>query len=306
MATGTGENLAFASDQAEQAANAFIDWAKDHTNEVLEVRPYDPEKNPDQRMDVVTLEPSPDLDVARRWGRTGMGAKNYDQLVKDLRSVGATSLVKANLLKDRSTLFGTAHLRDTFDTALTHNVLLGAMDNEGFADQNVVIANTMMKFLNIGGVAVPEVLTLSGRVIFGVPVSGGRANGVPTEVTSAINRLASPKIKEALADGVALHRAMTGTRAKDIILPNGQLAKMIPLVPAEAIKSVVKRMPDAVGIAMDTGEFGNAKAFAMEPQVITAKEQVHEFMEDIAYHNSQLANELVFYGLPEGAQILER
>lgn len=306
MAIRPEENLEVLRAQTDQAVDAYIDWAKGHTNDLIELRDYDPERNPDQRLETVSLEPAPDLAVAKRWGAAGLGAETYRKLIDDMRELGALSLLERNLDIGKSTLFATAHLRDTLDTAISHNTLFVAVGDPDFAERNIIIANTMMKFLNIGGVAVSEVLSYSGRVIYGSPPDGGQGSGLPSEVASAINRLASPEITLALSEGAAIHRAMTGTRAKDIVLADGRPAKMVPRVPEDSTRSVVKRMPDAVGLAMDTARFGQGKAALVGPVRISSRQQVHGFMQELVDANAAISGEAVFYGLPDGARRVKR
>lgn len=302
MAIRAEENLEIVRARTDETVDAYINWAEGHTNDVIEVRGYDPERNPDQRLETVSLEPAPDLAVARRWGMAGLGPETYQKLITGLRDIGAISLLERNLAEDKSTLFATAHLRDTLDTAISHNALFVAVGRPEFAKRNIIIANSMMKFLNIGGVAVPEVLSYSGRVIFGSPTKGSQDKSVPAEVAAAINRLASPEITLALSEGAAIHRAMTGTRAKDIVCPDGRPAKMVPRIEDDSTRSVVKRMPDAIGIAMDTAEFGLGKAALVGPVRIESREQVHDFMQDLVEANAAISGEQVFYGLPAGAR----
>lgn len=274
-------------------------WVESHLGGIITEIPYRPE-NENQWIDRVELEPSPSLESARRIGEVGMGLNGYSRLVSDFQKAKIVETVVDNSTRNISTLIATLHLNDTLDTAITHNALFVASGNPEFAKINVVLANYIMSRMAIGGIAVDEVLSYSGRQIRALPEAA--AEFIEPEIRKFMGSIAIPRFTKVLREGVALHRAPSGTRGKRIILSDGSPALMVPRVDDNAAQTIRKRTPIAVGVPMNV-EVGNSSAHVLSPRKIESDQDLHFLMEEMVDAANDLFDEQVVYGLPKGAQL---
>ncbi|MBX4197331.1 hypothetical protein KW801_02105, partial [Candidatus Saccharibacteria bacterium] len=244
-------NLSYTNEEEIGGQKVLGEWAKPHTNELLSVLPYNPDKYPFQPLDVIYLEPNTDIEKARQIGELGIGKVAYDALVDDLRRYGLINEIKQRGALGKSALMASLHFRNIIDTPLGHNASLIASEDERFADMNVMLANHMVKRLQIGGIAVAEIIQMSGVTIYGHPLNGALKYGMNPDITQSGNRALAPIFRYLLESGVLLHTAPSETRAKNIILKDGRKAKMIPLTKDSFAGAVKKRMPLAAALAMD-------------------------------------------------------
>ncbi len=281
-----------------QAHEGLGIWVQSHLNDLLSELPYDP-NNPNQWIDRVALDAKPSLEMARRFGEVGMGEANYNQLIRDLQQAKVVEGIINNRGQGESTLIATLHLQDTLDTAITHNSLFVASDDPEFAEINVILANFIMSRMALGGVAVDEVLTLSGKEVRALPAAA--VEYIEPETIRFITRLAIPAITDLLNEGIALHRAPTGTRATKRNLKDGTPVKIVPVIDEGTARTLRRRTPTVVGIPMNV-EFGNTKAEVLAPRKIETEKDLHRLMTEMVEIAKDLSGEQVFYGLPKGAR----
>ncbi|MBX4197393.1 hypothetical protein KW801_02455, partial [Candidatus Saccharibacteria bacterium] len=91
---------------------------------------------------------------------------------------------------------------------------------------------------------------------------------------------------------------------KNIILKDGRKAKMIPLTKDSFAGAVKKRMPLAAALAMDIKP-GNGIARLIDPIQVEDNSDVHYLMKTATEVLSEISEELIFYGMPEGAKLAE-
>lgn len=279
-------------------------WAASHEDENLTFFPYD--GSPDQRLDRVLLEPiaKPDIETARLVGRLGVGPEIYERTVSYLQASGIIEEVDNEARHRRSTLVASLHLRDTFDTAMSHNMLFAASDNPDFVHRNLVLSNYIMSLLKIKGTNVNTLMTASGSELRAFPDVA--VQYVRPEVVQMINRAMSPILKVKLANGTAFHRALTGTRGRKIELKDGSPALMIRRIDAGTAFSTIKRTPKVVAMPMDV-HFGNTKidSDAIEIRTLKTEKDIHLLMTDMVEAVNGMTKDQVFYGLPKGAREVE-
>lgn len=292
------------SDEDELAGQTALgEWAKSHANDLVSVLPYDPELYPFQRLDVIHLEPKPNLDRARQFGELGIGKETYNNFLADLQRFGLIKEVHQRARRKESSLMATAHLHNIIDTPLGHNAAFVASGDEDFADINVLVANHMVKRLQIRGAAVPEIIQASGHIVFGHPLPGARDHGLPEHIIQTGNRALNPILVDLLERGVLFHRAPTDTRASDIELEDGVKAKSLPVVDASFAHTVKKRMPFTIGAAIDVRP-GRGSARLLSPIQIFRPDEIHYVMTKMTEALTEISGEPVFYGMPEGARLI--
>ena len=291
----------------EEAQAAFELWAPSHAEPPVCVIPYDLERFPGQRFDILRHEATPSLDIARYAGEKSLGAAAYQQLLDGYRKLGVVEGIRAKAADGISTLVATAHLKDVLDTAIVHNALFVASGDEGFAAKNIIIANPMMKRLgiNIDGevFAVTDVLRFAGPIIFALP-NAALNYGVSRETLSQYGRAFAPVFKEAGKQGSAVHWALSGTRAKNIHYQDGSLGKMLPLVDEGVANIVRRRTPNALGVVIDLNQDDPPSRVLPARELQTAGD-VHRLMAEIAQATSEITCANVPYGLPAGAEIID-
>jgi hypothetical protein len=292
-------------------ADAFIqplleEWAKDHVDESLEVIPYDREKYPGQPLDVIRLEAIPALSVGEFAGQITMGEEPYSSLINSLRHNGLIDELASKATAGQSSLVATAHLKNVVDTALAHNAVAVASGNEEFVHRNVIIANPMLKRLGfmVNGelIAANEILRMSGPIIFAMP-DAARSYGIPDEIIGMYGRAFTPEFTSAIKKGALIHWALTGTRAKDILLDDGSQAKMLPEVSEEVARIAQKRTPNAMAIAVNIDRNGSSSK-VIQPRELQQTSDVHSLMQELADATKQITDSNVVYGLPETAVLL--
>ena len=289
----------------QQVHQGLSQWVQSHLNEVLGEMPYDPQ-NPNHHIDRVLLEANPSLERAKQYGLLGAGEVGYSQLIKDFKKYGVVDLVRANASDDNetkkpsSTLIATLHLSSALDTAITHNALFVASGDEEFANKNVVLANYIMSIMTIYGLPVDEVLTASGMEIRAL--TDGALKYIDPNTAQHMGRLALPVLNGVLRQGVAMHQAPSGTRAKDIILKNGTPAKSVDIIPEPVIRTIRKKTPWVVGVPMIV-EPNRATGEVLEPRLMQEDCDVHKLMQDMVDAADSISEEPVFYGMPDGAQV---
>lgn len=284
----------------EQIAHVGLGtWASSHEDDIIKILPYDPD-NPYQQIDQVELEAHPSLENARLYGEAGMGQENYDQLVSDFQSNGIVDTVINNAKKNQSTLIASLHLPNTLDTPLTHNALFVSSGDPEFAEINVLLSNFIMSRMSLGGIAVEQIMASSGRRIRALPEAAKLY--IAPRTVEYMGRLAIPVLTRTLRQGVALHRALTGTRSKPIILRDGTPAQMIPRIEDSVAKTTVKRTPTIVGVPMEM-RFGSTHAHVLPPKRVGKVEEVHRLMHDMVEAVNESATQPVVYGMPPRAQL---
>lgn len=294
------EALGLADMQARRD-RVFGEWVKGHLDELISQRPFD-ETERHQAIEVVHIEPQPSLEIARSIGEASTGEAAHRKLVQDFQDKGVIEEMKARSSKGKSSLIALLHLDSAFDAAITHNALFVASGELEFADRNVVVANQLMNIMNIYGVSVPEVLIKSGHLVSGIPFDGAEKHGMDPDISEFVNRLVATELKILLEAGVVVHRALSGTRSKRVVLEDGTHARMVPRVSDQDAFMTKKRTPYVVGVPMLVKP-GDSMATVLEPREITTKEEVHELMEEMADTASEMTGERIVYGLPEGAKI---
>lgn len=280
----------------------FDEWIKPHVGGRITALPYDPQQYPHQKIEVCHIAPNPSLEIACFLGQEAFSAKAYEKLVSELQEL--VGEIKSRAIGGHSTLVATAHLRNTFDTALSHNALFVASEDESFANTNLIVANKLMTRMAIGGVAVTEILRVSGHVLLGIPRTGAQKYGLDKATITKANQMLNPYLTDLMGQGAAFHRALSDTRAKDIIMADGEPAKMLPTVSRGMARMTCRSTPHAVAVGMDV-TLGDSKAKVLEPRYLEADNDVHLLMHDLADAEAELADEIVVYGLPEGAKVVE-
>lgn len=277
-------------------------WAGSHLNDFIGRLDFDP-ANPDQWVERAVLNANPDLAMARQFGAAGMSPESYGRLVADFKRIGAVELVRQNATanKQASTLFATLHLKDALDTAITHNGLFAASEDPRFADMNVVLANYIMSVMTVGGVAVDRVLTLSGIEIRALPADA--LSYIDRQDFEFINQIALPALNKALKQGVAIHQAPSGTRAKPAeVIADGTPALSVSRVSDSTAYTIVNKSPTAIGIPMQV-KVGSSTAVVMEPRRLKSEKEVHDLMHEMVEEVNLFSDQLVVYGLPNAIRL---
>lgn len=315
-----------AQDPAQDIYDVFYSWGKSHEIPDFIVRlPYDLELYPHQHPGTTVIEqkqPSVPQDskdfedawaseiweTARSLGRAAMGHEAYDKLINDIKSGGLKETIKWSKQYGRSSIVLSGHLTNTLDVALSHNAFFVAAESSDFARSNVMLANHLMAFLGLvtpnGVMPVTDALSYSGPIILGTPTEGAKKYGMPEDVLRRINRGFVPELSGRLDEGIVLHRAPTETRAKDIILVDGTKAKMLPAIPLTTARSVRKRSPNAMGVAMNMVR-GQSAAKLLVPRPVQIENDFYELVGEMVGALSELSGQPVVYGLPEGAKLAD-
>ncbi|MBX4188786.1 hypothetical protein KW792_01670 [Candidatus Saccharibacteria bacterium] len=283
---------------------AMINWAELHTGGDLQLLPHEPEANPFQELEVIHLKPRPNLELAAQVGEIGLGQPTYGNLISQIQISGLVGEAYANALESKNTLIATAHFKNILDTPASHNALFVASEDEAFADRNVIVANHMVKWLQVNGVPVVDILRTSGHVVFGSPYEGSLAHKIDSEVIQAGNRALQPVFKGMLERGMVFHMALTETRAKKIIMNDGKAALMIPRIQDSLANMVKKRMSLAAALTMDIGE-NNKQAELTDFIYVNDVRDIHHMMMGSANKLCVMSGEQVVYGMPDGASLVE-
>lgn len=281
-----------------EAVDRYLDWAGGHTNKYISVRPYEPDVDPSQQLEVVHIPAEPDLGIANTFGSMAMGTAAYRDMIDQFVSSGMLKVARTKIENNQNLLVITPHLEYIWDTALTHNGLFVDSGDADFAKRNVIIVNQMLKFLRMGEMAVIDILKASGDVVIGEEVEGAKTHKVPEALTRSTNRLMAPIIGEMLTKkGVVLHRALTGTRANKT--PNGLV---IPRVDPKRVNGIKRRSPDvfSVAIQVEPGEAGQAKVLPMSH--VESEADIHDLMTELAEASEELVGSPVTYEGSLGAE----
>lgn len=292
------------TEEEELAAQAVLErWASSHLNDKIKLKDYDPDAHPYQKLEIVHMDPRPDLDLACQMGAISIGEAVYKRLLGDLQRFGLIEEIRqlANRPHPQSSMMITPHFRDIMDAPVGHNASFVASGDESFAYKNVIVANHMVKRLEIFGVGVPEVIAAAGHIVFGHPEKS-KDYGMSETVTQSGNRALAPLLAKFIKDGALVHIAPTETRAKKIILAGGQQAKMLPRVDDSLARMAKNRISLIMALPMDIRP-GQADFELIGPLVPQQINDVHYLMDRSADSLSRMSGEPVVYGLPEGAQI---
>ena len=288
----------------DRAHKVYGSWAPEHTDgQIITVRDYD-QGEYYQRSDLALIESEPNLEFAEILGHTGMGKAAYDKLGAGYDENNVLAIVQKRHEQGKSTLIPTLHLRNVLDTAMTHNRLFVSSGGDPeIAAINDIIANPMMSRLTIGGFAVIKSLITSGNVDMALPVEAALRHGMSEEDAQILERLYGSALKKRLMGGVAVHWSLTGTRGVQIITQDGEEAMSVNRVHDGIANIVRKRAALAIPVPMDV-HFGDCKVEVLRPRPLNDIGDVHKMMEEMAEVASNLASETIYYGLPEGAEVL--
>jgi hypothetical protein len=295
----------FYSDEEQLAAfRALVEWASHHTNERVSILPPNPDEYPFQKLEVIELPADPDIEIAKVIGLGGMGDAGYQKLLADLCRFGFIQELNSRTAQKKSSLMAYAHLKSIDDVPIGHNAAFVASGENDFAYKNGMIANHMVKFLEIDGIPAPLLIQKSGFVLFGYPLEGALGYGVPKRVIESGNRALIKDLKPHIDAGVVIHTAPSETRGKDILLADGTTAKMVTRVEDSFARLVKKRLPLAAALPMD---IQNRQGFAelVGPISVFDESDVHYLMERSAKILTEMTGTPAVYGLPEGAQLIE-
>lgn len=298
-------------EEERQAMELIRDWANEHTDDLVTLLPYEPDLYPHQKLEIVHIPANAtpeNLEMAANLARAAMNESNYERLVNGYRNGRALSTILTRLHAGQNTLVVTGHVTDTLDTAISHSTLTAAVapeERESFARRNVVIANHIMKFMAIGGYPVTEILSWSGTVLMGMPPLGARHHDVSRDVVRADVQHVEPVFDSMLDEGVVMHRSLTGTRAKDIVLADGRPAKYLPLLDKRIHKTILERSNCAVPVPMIV-KYGNTRGDVYDPRNLYTPEDIEYLMKKLVEELCDYSDVPIFYGKPEGAEELNK
>lgn|GEM_PF-6887067 len=292
--------LALLQDEADYK---FPIWAADHKSEYIDTVPSDREDE-HQDISIVEFPADPSLEMAAQIGKLGLGSVS-ETIVEDLQRLGAVDLVNKRRLDKKSTLISSLHLTSVLDAAASHNQLFVASEDEDFANHNVLIANPMLAWTSISGIKTMLALRKSGRIVRGIPLDGAAKHGLSSELVDYVDRLATPVMVDAFTQGNAIHRAPSGTRAKNIKLADGSSAMCVPRLGEIQARTIRKRTSVVVGMPMDVqGE--KTVGAVLKPREIETDADVHAHMEEMIETINGLGEYKVFYGMPAGASEVKK
>jgi hypothetical protein len=290
----------------------YGEWAKGHLKEgLLDLRSYDGDEYY-QRPDVAFFEAEPNLELAQNLGRAAMGEAAYQKFADGYDNHHVLEIVRSRHGQGKNTLIPTLHLKDVLDTAMSHNRLF-TMTGGGpsIAEINDVIANPMMTRITIADESAIKVLAASGNVDNGLPIDGALEHGMLREDAEYLERLYGSSLGRRLGNknrtgaGIAVHWALTGTRASEIISADGDKAMSIVRVQDGVAKIVVSRAALAVPVPMDVRLF-DCRVEVLKPRELETENDVHKMMEEMAEVASELAGKKIFYGMPKGFTLLPK
>ena len=274
--------------------------------------PYDPEVYPHQRIDVVNVPPqNASLEIASFYGRATLGDEAFNGLQEELKKPPANliKVMMGRVAVRQNVLVATAHASNVLDTALTHNAVFCASEDENFAHQNALVTNKLMSRLAIGEEPVTNILSSAGRLFIGIPYSASAQNaGLSQSLAEQVNRPMGIELLKALKQGMVLHRALSDTVAKEKALPDGKVSRIIPRVSESMAHIVKKRFPYVLPIAMwlnDTPSV-DPRWKIVKPHGIIKADDVHLMMSDLATEISELSETPVGYELPAHLQRKKR
>jgi hypothetical protein len=294
----------FYSDEEQLAAyKALVDWASHHTNERVSVLPPNPDENLFQKLEVVELPADPDIKIAKAIGLGGMGEAGYQKLLADLCRFGFIQELNSRTAQKKSSLMAYAHLKSIIDLPIGHNAAFVASGENDFAYNNGMVANHMVKFLEIDGIPAPLLMQKSGFVLFGHPLNGALGYGVPERVIESGNWALLKSLRHHIDAGAVIHMAPTETRGKDILLADGTTAKMVKRVEDSFARMAKKRLPLAAALPMDI-QNGQGSAELVGPISVFDESDMHYLMERSAKILTEMTGTPTVYGLPKGAQLI--
>jgi len=280
-------------------------WAPDHADgEFLTVRDYEP-GNPNQQVDCARIAPEFNPDIGKRLSMLAMGEVGYKALSDGFNqySVAERGLYEAR--NGRSTLISTLHLRNVLDTPITHQNLLDGMDfGEELAQFNDVLASPMLSRIDIFGFESMKVMAGNGSVDIALPKEGARKYGMLAEDISLLDRFYSANLNKRLRQGVVVHWSLPTTRGLKIITEQRQHARAVNRVADEIANIIRAKGMLAVPVPMFV-EPGNTNSEVLPPRKIKSVDDVHRMMTEMTEVATDLAGMPVYYGVPEGAQIVK-
>ena len=278
-------------------------WAPGHADgKIITTRPYDSDDEY-QRNENVRIEPDISLEIAEFLGKAGLGEISQRKLVAGLEEYEIVSSVIDRHKKHKNSLISTLHLRDTLDTASTHNGLFVASGGSPeLAEINDVIANPMMAYLDIGGMAVYRALTTSGGINEALPYRAARDYGMDKEARQYLAKLMKDSLEVRLREGVALHWSLPGTRGVKISMFDGRPAMSVKIVDKAVAEYAVGQLDWALPVPIDF-KFGNSKLEVLPPRPLESVDDVHKMMQEMVEVASELSGEEIYYGMPKDAEL---
>lgn len=295
-----------ASDEIrENIPQVFEAWAPSHTDGlILTFRPFD-ENDPYQRIENVRIEPEVSLELAQHVGKAGLGETAYEKLCTGFTEYDVIKTSIKRHQQNKNTLVSTLHLRNVLDTPSTHNTLFGASGGDPeFAKINDIIANPMLAYTNIGDLAVFRVLSASGGINLALPYRSAKKYGMIKPARQYLARRMREGLDARLELGVVLHWALTGTRGVPILTKDGSQALVVNRVEQAIAEYAVEQSFLAIPVPMDLRP-GDSRVEILEPRSLESVNDVHEMTEEMVEAASRLADLKIYYGMPEGATLLE-
>ncbi len=288
--------------------DSFEQWLDNHVDDYLGKLPYDRNTYPHQRLDCSEILPiEPSLESAKLFGEAAVGQDSYQEMLTEISkpSYGLLDKIRTRLAGGQNILIATGHYKNVWDTALSHNALFYATQDESFASKNVIVANMLMSRLAVGGIPVTNLLANSGKVLLGIPPGhSAEKAGVESTTISYVNRQMGLKLKLALSEGAVLHRALSDSVAKEV-LDEGISKIAIPRVKDEMAMIVRKRIEFCVPWAIALGQKpSTTRSKVMDARYLTNIDEVHYMMKDLAINLSDLSGEDVIYRDVSSAQLV--
>ncbi len=233
------------------------------------------------------------------------GVEGYEKLSAGYEDNHAESLVLSRHKESKNTLFATLHLRNVLDTAAAHNnFFVSSGGKMEIADINDVIVNPMMAFLDIGGMAVYDVLRISGGIDEALPIRSAKKHGMDIKARKYIARLAKSALEARLSKGIAVHWALTGTRAKKIMFGDGSVAMSVNKVDPSVAEYILQNFDLAVPIPIDM-QPGKSELEVLPSRKLESEKDVHTMMQDMVEVVNDFSDKPICYGLPVGAELAE-
>lgn len=292
-------------DVRRNISQTFESWAPHHTDgQLLTLRPFSPD-DPYQRAENTRIEPEPSLEIARAFGNMAIGSEAYQKLCDGIREYDVLKTAIKRHKRAQNTLIGTLHLLDVYDTATTHNAIYVSSDADPeILEINDLVASPMLAYTDIGGMAVFRVLTASGSIDLALPMRGAKKHGMSRKARMYLARRTSEALDARLDTGIIINWALTGKRGVPIITKAGREAISVTPVEGAVAEYAIGKNLLAVPVPIDL-EAGNSRLEVLEPRPLEKVSDIHDMTEEMVETAVRLSGKEIYYGLPEGAQLVE-
>jgi hypothetical protein len=285
----------------QNVPQVFEAWAPSHTDGlIMTFRPFDP-NDPYQLVENVRIEPDISLELAQQAGKAGVGEAAYEKLCSGLTEFDVVQTALKRHKQQKNTIVSTLHLRNVLDTPTTHNALFVASGGDSeLADINDIIANPMLAYTNIGGIAVFRVLSASGGIDLALPYRGAKKYGMIKPARQYLARRMREGLDARLEQGVVIHWALTQSRGIPIVTESGSHALAINRVEKAVAEYAVEQSFLAIPVPIDL-QVGESHLEVLEPRLIEKVSDVHEMTEEMVETAMRLSGTEIYYGMPKGA-----